>query len=135
MFGWTSRTLGVAAAFALGLALPVVAAQKASEADRAAVLVVRWQQIIYPRFEDARASIDEENTDHLNALLSQGAVRAVRDHVDAPGLKKVDDAVRTMAAALIKAARPYPGGSLIIDAESFDNALDAVCPVYPFCGR
>jgi hypothetical protein len=119
----------------LGLVLVAAAFQKTTDADRAAALIVRWQQIVYPAFENARASIDEENTDHLNAVLSQGGVRAVQDHVDAAGLKKIDAAAEKLAAALIKAAKPYPGGSSIIDAEVFDEALDAVCPLYPFCGR
>jgi len=126
--------------FALGSAAAVLVAatavaQKPTDADRAATLIVRWQQIIYPAFEDARASIDEENSDHLNAVLSQGGVRAIQDRVDAAGLKKIESAVKQLAAALIKSAKRYPGGSLIIDSESFDAALDAVCPLYPFCGR
>ena len=128
--------------FAWGLAVVAIAAapsaaiaQKPTDADRAATLIVRWQQIIYPAFEDARASIDEENSDHLNAVLSQGGVRAIQDRVDAAGLKKIEGTVKQLAAALIKSAKRYPGGSLIIDSESFDAALDAVCPLYPFCGR
>jgi hypothetical protein len=119
----------------LGFIVLAASAQKATDADRAAALIVRWQQIVYPAFENARASIDEENTDHLNAVLSQGGVRAVQDHVDAPGLKKIDAAAEKLAAALIKVAKPYPGGSSIIDDDAFDKALDAVCPLYPFCGR
>lgn len=127
-------TWGIAAAVIV--AAPAVAtAQKPTDADRAATLIVRWQQIIYPAFENARASIDEENSDHLNAVLSQGGVRAIQDRVDAAGLKKIDGTVKQLAAALIKSAKRYPGGSLIIDSESFDAALDAVCPLYPFCGR
>jgi len=128
--------------FAWGLAVVAIAAapsaaitQKPTDADRAATLIVRWQQIIYPAFEEARASIDEENSDHLNAVLSQGGVRAIQDRVDAAGLKKIEGTVKQLAAALIKSAKRYPGGSLIIDSESFDAALDAVCPLYPFCGR
>jgi len=128
--------------FAWGLAVVAIAAapsaaiaQKPTDADRAATLIVRWQQIIYPAFEEARASIDEENSDHLNAVLSQGGVRAIQDRVDAAGLKKIEGTVKQLAAALIKSAKRYPGGSLIIDRESFDAALDAVCPLYPFCGR
>jgi hypothetical protein len=112
-----------------------VAAQRQTDADRAATLVVRWQQVVYPLFEDARASIDEENSDHLNALLSQGAVRAVHDRVDAPGLKKIDAAAARLAGAMLKTAKRQPGGSVIVDAEAFDRGLDAVCPLYPFCGR
>src|SRR5690349_3787862 len=125
----------LAAVTVVAAASSIVAAQKTTDADRAATLIVQWQQIIYPAFEDARASIDEENTDHLNALLSQGGVRAVQDHVDAAGLKKIEGAVKQLAGAMIKTARQYPGGSRIIDSESFDAALDAVCPLYPFCGR
>jgi len=126
------RVIGVVAILSTG-AVGSGGAQPLTEADRAAALIVRWQQIIYPTFEDARASIDEENTDHLNALLSQGAVRAVQDRVDAQGLKTIDDAARGLAAAMIKTAKPYSGGSRIIDAETFGKALDAVCPLYPFC--
>src|SRR5262245_2760846 len=108
---------------------------KETDAERAASLVVKWQQIVYPAFENARAYIDEENSDHVNALLSQGAVRAVQDRVDAPGIKKIDAAVEKLAAALIRAATRQPGGSLIIDAGAYDKALDAVCPLYPFCDR
>jgi len=128
--------------FAWGLAVVAIVAapsaaiaQKPTDADRAATLIVRWQQIIYPAFEEARASIDEENSDHLNAVLSQGGVRAIQDRVDAAGLKKIEGTVKQLAAALIKSAKRYPGGSLIIDSESFDAALDAVCPLYPVCGR
>ena len=123
------------AVVAIAAAPSVAIAQKPTDADRAATLIVRWQQIIYPAFEDARASIDEENSDHLNAVLSQGGVRAIQDRVDAAGLKKIEGTVKQLAAALIKSAKRYPGGSLIIDSESFDTALDAVCPLYPFCGR
>ena len=119
----------------LGFVFLASSAQKTTDADRAAALIVHWQQIVYPAFENARASIDEENTDHLNAVLSQGGVRVVQDHVDAPGLKKIDVAVEKLAAALVKAATPYPGGSSIIDTDAFEKALDAVCPLYPFCAR
>jgi hypothetical protein len=119
----------------LFVALTAAPAQKGTDAERAADLVVKWQQIVYPAFENARAYIDEDNSDHVNALLSQGAVRAVQDHVDAAGIQKIDAAVGQLAAALIKAATKQPGGSLIIDAEAVDQALDAACPLYPFCGR
>lgn len=131
-----SKTCFAAAALiACALVAPRAFAQKTTDADRAASLVVRWQQIVYPAFEDARASIDEENTDHLNALLSQGAVRVVRDRVDAAGLQKIDAAARRLAAAMINTASRQPGGSSIIDTDAFDKALDAVCPLYPFCQR
>jgi hypothetical protein len=107
----------------------------ATDAERAAALIIKWQQIVYPAFEDARAYVDEENSDHINALLSQGAVQAVRDRVDAPRLKKIDAAVERLAAAIIKAASRQPGGSLIVDATALDKALDVVCPLYPFCER
>jgi hypothetical protein len=126
------RLLAVAV---IALAVVPAAAQKTTDADRAAALIVHWQQIIYPAFEDARASIDEQNTDHLNALLSQGGVRAIQDHVDAVALKKIEESVRRLATAMINAAKPFPGGSRIIDDESFDAALDSVCPLYPFCSN
>ena len=126
----------VVAGVALALTSATAAvAQKQTDAERAATLVVHWQQIIYPAFEDARASIDEENSDHLNALLSQGAVRVIQDHVDSAGVKKTDGAVGRLVAAIVKAASRQPGGSLIIDAAAFEKALDAACPLYPFCGR
>ena len=130
------RSIGVlAVVLTLSAAGGVTAVQKTTDADRAAALIVRWQQIVYPAFEDARASIDEENTDHLNALLSQGAVRAVQDHVDAVALKKIEGAAQQLADAIIKTAKRFPGGSRIIDDEAVESALDAVCPLYPFCGR
>lgn len=122
-------------ASALSATLVVAQGRKETDAERAASLVVKWQQIIYPAFEDARASIDEENSDHVNALLSQGAVRTVRDRVDARGLRTIDAAVEKVARAMINAATRQPGGSLIIDAEAYEKALDAICPLYPFCDR
>lgn len=114
---------------------PVAAAQRSTDAERAAALIVRWKQIVYSRFEEARAYIDEENSDAVNAILSQGAVRAVQDRVDAPGLQKIDATAGRMADAIVKAGKRQPGGSLILDAESRETGLDAVCPVYPFCAR
>ena len=117
------------------IAIAAAGPQRATEADRAAELVVRWQRIIYPRFEDARAYISEENSDQVNALLSQGAVKAVRDRVAPPGLRKADDAVERFAAAMIRAGARQPNGSLILEADSYSKALDALCPLYPFCER
>jgi hypothetical protein len=113
----------------------VASAQRATDAERAAALIVRWKQIVYSRFEEARAYIDEENSDAVNAILSQGAVRAVQDRVDAPGLQKIDVTAGRMADAIVKAGKRQPGGSLILDAESREKGLDFVCPVYPFCAR
>src|SRR5215208_2746376 len=120
----------LAAAIASGSA-QAQAAKAPTEAERAAALVVRWQQTIYPAFENARASIDEENSDHLNALLSQGAVRAVRDRADARTLQKADVAASRLAASLVR----LPPGCRIIDSDAFEKGLDAVCPLYPFCDR
>lgn len=100
-----------------------------TEAERAVVLVVRWKQVIYPAFEDARASIEEEESDHVNALLSQGAVRAVRDRVDAPGLKTIDAAIARLATAILEAASRQPSGSLIIDEAALEKGLAAACPL------
>lgn len=127
-------------AIALGVFVMVAAgatiAQKApTDADRAAALVVRWQKIVYPKFEGARASIAEEESDSVNALLSGAAVRSVRDHLDPNGLQKADAAVDRFAAAMIKAGSRQPNGSLILEAESYEKALDAVCPLYPLCDR
>jgi len=113
----------------------VASAQRATDAERAASLIVRWKQIVYSRFEDARAYIDEENSDAINAILSQGAVRAVQDRVDAPGLQKIEATAGRIADAIVKAGKRQPGGSLILDAEARETGLDAVCPVYPFCAR
>ncbi len=117
------------------LTTAAASAQPATDAERAAALIVRWKQIVYSRFEEARAYIDEENSDAVNAILSQGAVRAVRDRVDAPGLQKLDATAGRMADAIVKAGKRQPGGSLILDAESREKGLDTVCPVYPFCAR
>ena len=114
----------------------VAIAQKGpTDAERAATLIVHWQQIVYPAFEDARAYVDEETSDHVNALLSQGAVRVIQDHLDAPGVKKIDASVTRLTAAIIKAASVQPGGSRIIDEDAVQKGLDAVCPMYPFCER
>lgn len=128
---WTG---GVAIALSCALAT-IATAQKQTDAERAVTLVLHWQQIVYPAFENGRAYIDEDNSDHVNALLSQGAVRTVQDHLDAPAVKKIDDAVATLASAILKAAAVQPGGSRIIDEGAVEKGLDAVCPLYPFCGR
>jgi hypothetical protein len=119
--------------FVLSVSPAPLRAQRLTDADRAAELVVRWQRIVYPQFEEARAYLAEEVSDMVNALLSQGAVRAVHDRVDAPGLKKSDDAVQRFAAAMLKAGTRQPGGSLILEPSAYEQALDAVCPLYPFC--
>ena len=130
-------TVPVARAVVVGCLLmsAVAFAQRATDAERAAALIVRWKQIVYSRFEDARAYIDEENSDAINAILSQGAVRAVQDRLDAPGLQKIETTAGRMADAIVRAGKRQPGGSLILDAESREKGLDAVCPVYPFCAR
>jgi len=122
-------------ACAVGLAGAQPIAQKATDADRAAALVVRWQQIVYPKFEGARAFIGEEQTDTLNAFLSAGAVRAVRDRLEAAGLRKADQAIDRFAAAMVAAGTRRPDGSIVLEAQAFDKALDASCPLYPFCDR
>lgn len=110
-------------------------AQRPTDAERAATLVVHWKQIVDSRFEDARAYIDEENSDAINAILSQGAVRGVQDRIDAPGLQRIEATASRVADAIIKAGKRQPGGSLILDADAREKGLDAVCPVYPFCAR
>ncbi len=130
--GWRGGVAVLVGCVAVGV---ITSAQKLTDADRAAALVVRWQKIVYPRFEEARAYIDEENSDSVNAILSQGAVRAVQDRVDRPGLQKIDAAVDRLADAIVNAGKRQPGGSLILDAEACEKGLDAVCPVYPFCAR
>jgi hypothetical protein len=115
------------------LAVAQPSAQKLTDADRAAALVVRWQQIVYPKFEGARAFIGEEQTDALNALLSAGAVRAIHDRLDPAALRKADQAVDRFAGAMLAAGTRRPDGSIVLEAEAFDKALDATCPLYPFC--
>src|SRR5262249_61323018 len=66
--------------------------RKQTDADRAAEIVVRWQQMVYPRLEDSRAFVPEDVTDQINAVLSDGAVRVVQDRADAAALKKADAA-------------------------------------------
>jgi hypothetical protein len=119
----------------LGLGAAWVSAQKPTDADRAASLVVRWQQIVYPKFEGARAFIGEEQTDTLNAFLSAGAVRAVRDRLEAADLRKADQAIDRFAGAMVAAGTRRPDGSIVLEAEAFDKALEASCPLYPFCDR
>jgi hypothetical protein len=119
----------------LGLGVAWVSAQKPTDADRAASLVVRWQQIVYPKFEGARAFIGEEQTDTLNAFLSAGAVRAVRDRLEAADLRKADQAIDRFAGAMVAAGTRRPDGSIVLEAEAFDKALEASCPLYPFCDR
>lgn len=104
-----------------------------TDAERAAALVVRWQQIVYPAFESARAFIAEEESDTVNAFLSGGAVRAIRDHLDAAGLRKADEAIARFAAAMVKAGTRRPDGSTVLEADAYEKALDATCPLYPFC--
>lgn len=118
---------------ALSAAAAPAAVQPPTDADRAAALVVRWQQIVYPKFESSRAFIAEEESDALNAFLSGGAVRAVRDRVDAAGLRKADEAIDRFAAAMVKAGTRRSDGSVVLEAEAFEKALDATCPLYPFC--
>jgi hypothetical protein len=117
----------------LSLGVSAAARQHATDADRAAALVVRWQQIVYPRFENSRAFIAEEESDALNAFLSGGAVRAVRDRLDAAALRKADEAIDRFAAAMVKAGTRRADGSVVLEAEAFEKALDATCPLYPFC--
>src|SRR5262245_25106660 len=100
-----------------------VSAQKPTDADRAASLVVRWQQIVYPKFEGARAFIGEEQTDTLNAFLSAGAVRAVRDRLDAAGLRKADQAIDRFAGAMLAAGTRRPDGSIVLEGDAFEKAL------------
>jgi hypothetical protein len=130
------RPFGLRLIGSIGLCLSVAgiaSAQRETDADRAAALVVRWKQVVYARFEDARAYIDEENSDAVNRILSQGAVQAIRDHVSGARLQKIDDVAGRLADAIIRAGKRQPGGSLILDAESREKGLDATCPVYPFC--
>jgi hypothetical protein len=124
--------------YVVAIAVIVVAgfgAQKQTDADRAASIVIRWQQLVYPKFEDARAFVSEEVSDRVNALLSDGAVRVVQDHADAPGIKKADAAVDAFASAMLKAGTRRDDGSRVLEVSSFKAALDASCPLYPLCDR
>lgn len=62
--------------FVMVLALGAVclSAQKPTDAGRAAVLVVRWQQIVYPKFEGARAFIGDYLTRRGDSGFLKGAM-------------------------------------------------------------
>ena len=105
-----------------------------TDLQRAHEMVIHWQQIVYPKFEDARAFISEENTDVLNAFLSGGAVTSIRDRkTTAADVKKADDAITRFVNAMISAAPRQPDGSRIIDASAYQAAREKTCPLYPFC--
>jgi len=110
-------------------------AQKQTDADRAATIVIRWQQLVYPKFEDARAFVSEEVSDRVNGLLSDGAVRVVQDRADAPGLRKADAAVDAFASAMLRAGTRRDDGSRVLELSSFQAALQVACPLYPLCDR
>jgi hypothetical protein len=118
---------------AIILALLAVLAPQV-DLQRAHELVIHWQQIVYPKFEDARAFISEENTDILNAFMSGGAVTSIRDRkTTAADVKKADEAITRFVNAMISAAPRQPDGSRIIDANAYQAAGEMTCPLYPFC--
>jgi hypothetical protein len=118
--------------FALVVALLLSPQQ--SDLQRAHAMVIHWQQIVYPKFEDARAFISEENTDILNAFLSGGAVTSIRDRkTTAADVKKADEAIGRFVNAMIGATPRQPDGSRIIDANAYQTAREKSCPLYPFC--
>lgn len=93
-----------------------------------------WQQIVYPKFEDARAFISDENTDILNAFMSGGAVTSIRDRkTTAADLKKAGEAITRFANAMIGAATRQPDGSRILAVATYQTAREKTCPLYPFC--
>jgi hypothetical protein len=105
-----------------------------TDLQRAHELVIHWQQIVYPKFEDARAFISEENTDILNAFLSGGAVKSIQDRKTTPAdVKKADEAIARFVNAMIAAAPRQPDGSRVLDAAAYQAAREKTCPLYPFC--
>jgi hypothetical protein len=105
-----------------------------SDLQRAHAMVIHWQQVVYPKFEDARAFISEENTDVLNAFLSGGAVTSVQDRKTTPAdLKAADEAIARFANEMIRAATRQEDGSRVLDAAAYQTAREKTCPLYPFC--
>jgi len=120
--------------FALFVAL--LFSPQPTDLQRAHEIVIHWQQIVYPKFEDARAFISEENTDILNAFMSGGAVTSIRDRkTTAADVKKADEAIARFVNAMISAAPRQPDGSRIIDANAYQAAREKACPLYPFCAE
>jgi hypothetical protein len=119
---------------AIVLTLLAVLAPQQTDLQRAHEMVIHWQQIVYPKIEDARAFISEENTDILNAFMSGGAVTSIRDRMTtAADVKKADEAITRFVNAMISAAPRQPDGSRIIDANAYQAAREKTCPLYPFC--
>src|SRR5258706_8445701 len=119
---------------AIILALLAVFAPQQTDLQRAHEMVIHWQQIVYPKFEDARAFISEENTDILNAFMSGGAVKSIQDRkATAADVKKADEAITRFANAMISAAPRQPDGSRVLDAAAYQAAREKTCPLYPFC--
>ncbi|MBI3402649.1 MAG: hypothetical protein HY048_14620 [Acidobacteria bacterium] len=118
----------------LVLVLALLFSPQQTDLQRAHEMVIHWQQIVYPKFEDARAFISEENTDILNAFMSGGAVTSIRDRKTTAGdVKKADEAITRFANAMIGAATRQPDGSRILDAATYQTAREKTCPLYPFC--
>lgn len=118
--------------FALVLILALAPQQ--TDLQRAHELVIHWQQIVYPKIEDARAFISEENTDILNAFLSGGAVKSIQDRKATPAdVKKADEAIGRFVNEMLRAAPRQPDGSRILDAAAYQTAREKSCPLYPFC--
>jgi hypothetical protein len=119
--------------FLLALLAALVLPQQ-SDLQRAHQMVIHWQQLVYPKFEDARAFISEENTDILNAFMSGGAVKSIQDRkTTAADMKKADEAITRFANAMISAAPRQPDGSRVLDAAAYQTAREKTCPLYPFC--
>ena len=120
--------------FTVALVVSLLWGAQQSDLQRAHEMVIHWQQIVYPRFEDARAFISEENTDVLNAFLSGGAVKSIQDRkTTAADVKKADEAITRFANAMISAAPRQPDGSRVLDAAAYQTAREKTCPLYPFC--
>jgi hypothetical protein len=120
----------------LALVVALLFSPQQTDLQRAHEMVIHWQQIVYPKFEDARAFISEENTDILNAFMSGGAVTSIRDRkTTAADVKKADEAITRFANAMISAAPRQPDGSRVLDAAAYQTAREKTCPLYPFCAE
>jgi len=120
----------------LALVVALLFSPQQTDLQRAHEMVIHWQQIVYPKFEDARAFISEENTDILNAFMSGGAVTSIRDRkTTAADVKKADEAITRFANAMISAAPRQPDGSRVLDAAAYQTAREKICPLYPFCAE
>jgi hypothetical protein len=120
----------------LALVVALLLWPQQTDLQRAHQMVIHWQQIVYPKFEDARAFISEENTDILNAFMSGGAVKSIQDRkATSADVKKADEAITRFANTMISAAPRQPDGSRVLDAAAYQAAREKTCPLYPFCAE